>query len=267
MSGPRKPAASGLAEIEAGMTLPALPCLVTPELQRNYLEPAEVAPELYGEWVDLSVLANQCLKATRPLREGRAAGLHMGHRMTQCEPVRLGEPLTIFGIVAETAAMATGTRIRVDLEFRRADGSVPVRGATINLRVDREAMRRRGERAAKPFDSEGYRRAAAKHMTPERVMGYSREFPEDKVHFDLAVAHSIGFRVPVAQGLMSLTWMTAALAERGLPRELDIAAEFRRPIFWDDAIAVLARDETAFRILNAEGQVCSLGRVAHLVRD
>lgn len=255
-----------LSAIAVGLTLPAWPCKVTAALQRSYHEPAEVPEGLFGEVVDASVLANQCLLATRPLRAGRPAGLHMGHRMMQYEPIGLDEPMTIHSVVAELVPLATGTRIRVDLEFRRADGSVPVRAQTTNLRVNREAMRQRRGGTAKAFDGEGYVCVAHKQLTPERVMDYSREFPEDKVHFEPEVAHSIGLRAPVAQGLMSLTWMTAALAAAGPPRELDIEAQFRRPIFWDDAIEVMARDEKALQIRNAAGEVCTLGRVAHLVR-
>lgn len=257
----------GIAEIEVGLELPAWPCTVTAALQRGYHEPAQVPEGLFGELVDVSVLANQCLMATRPLRQGRPAGLHMGHRMIQREPVRLGEPLMIHARIGETEPMPTGTRIRVDLEFRRPDGGVPVRAETTNLRVDPEAMRRRGAGEPKSFDLEGYRTVARKQLTPERVMAYSREFPEDKVHFEPEVAHSIGLRAPVAQGLMSLTWISAALAADGVPRELDLDAQFRRPIFWDDAVEVMARGEEAFLIRNAEGRVCSLGRVAHLVRQ
>jgi len=256
----------GVAEIEAGLELPAWPCKVTADLQRGYHEPAQVPEGLFGDLVDVSVLANQCLMATRPLRDGRPAGLHMGHRMIQTEPVRLGEALMIHAAVGEVAAMATGTRIRIDLEFRRRDGSVPVRAETTNLRVDREAMRKRGPAKPKSFESAGYRIVTHKQLTAERVMAYSREFPGDKVHFEPAVAQSIGLRAPVAQGLMSLTWMAAALAANGVPAELDLAARFRRPIFWDDAVEVAALGEEAFLIRNAEGQVCSLGRVARLVR-
>jgi len=93
--------------------------------------------------------------------------------------------------VAEMVAMAAGTRIRVDLEFRRADGSVPVRAQTTNLRVDPEAMRGRGRRENQRAEKRGYRCVAHKQLTPERVTAYSGEFPEDKVHFEPEVARSI----------------------------------------------------------------------------
>ena len=254
-----------VAEIEVGLELPEWPCVVTPELQRAYHEPAEVPDSLFGETVDVSVLANQCLRATAALREGRQAGLHMGHRMVQKEPVRLGEALTIRARIGEVAPMATGTRQRIDLEFVRADGSVPVSAQTTSLTPDPEAMRGRGPRPEKVYDMADFVEVASKRLTPARVTGYSREFPGDRVHFDMEVAQSIGFRAPVAQGLMSLTWFSAAVAADGVPREIDLAAEFRRPIFWDEEIGVWTRGNE-LQIRNAAGRVCSLGRIARLVR-
>jgi len=257
---------AAIAKIEAGQELPEWSCVVTPALQRRYHEAAEVPEGLFGDRVDVSVLANQCLVATAPLRRGRKAGLHMGHRVLQLEPVGFGETLTVRSRIGEVAPMATGTRLRVDLEFVRADGSVPVTAESTSLRPDARAMRSRGPRPEKVYETEGFAELARRRLTPERVMGYSHEFPDDKVHFDLGVAQSIGFRVPVAQGLMSLTWMSAAVAADGVPREIDIAAQFRGPIFWDDEIVVLGRAGREFQVRNAAGKVCSLGRVARLVR-
>lgn len=257
---------AAIAEVEVGLRLPDYPCTVTAALQRGYHAPAGVPDGLFGDSVDVSVLANQGLLATAPLRKGQHAGLHMGQRILQVAPIRLGEPLIVRARVAELAALAAGTRLRIELEFARPDGSVPVRGETISLRVDPEAMRRRGPRPEKQYDREGYAELARHRLMPERVAAYSHQFPDDRVHFDPGLARSIGFRVPVAQGLMSLTWICAAAAADGPPAGLEVAAEFRAPIFWDDEIAVLGKGGAEFQLRNAAGRVCSLGRVARLVR-
>jgi acyl dehydratase len=254
-------------ELHEGLELPARGAIVDAERQRRYHTAAELAEGLFGETVDLSILANDCILAGYPLRDGRTTNLHMSQRMVQSAPVRLGEPLRLTGRVAELAGMGKGRRVRIDLEFTRADGSVPVRAEMTSGRVDRAAMRQKGAGSAKTFGTEGFEAVAEKHPTAARVTAYSAEFPLDQVHFDPAVAAAIGLPAPVAQGLMSLTWMMEVLAKKGVPAELDILAEFRRPIFWDDRISVLARDAAAFQVWNADDQVCSIGRVARLVRD
>jgi acyl dehydratase len=191
----------------------------------------------------------------------------MSQRMVQHAPVRLGQPLRLTGRVAEIADMGKGSRVRLDLEFTAEDGSIPARAEMTSLRVDRAAMRRQGAGSAKQFESEGFQTVATKHPTAERVTAYSADFPLDQVHFDPAVATAIGLRAPIAQGLMSLSWMMEALARNGAPAELDILTEFRHPIFWEDRITVLARGEAAYQVRNAEARVCSIGRVRHLARD
>jgi hypothetical protein len=96
-------------------------------------------------------------------------------------------------------------------------------------------------------------------------MDYSFEFPDYLVHFDPAEAAAVGLRAPVAQGLMSLTWMTEALARDGAPRQLDIEASFRSPIYWDDRVDVLRDDKADLLVVRDEG-LCSRGHVLHAAR-
>jgi acyl dehydratase len=86
------------------------------------------------------------------------------------------------------------------------------------------------------------------------------------VHFDPKEAASVGLRAPVAQGLMSLTWMMEAVAKGGVAKAINIAADFRSPIFWDDSVDVFAKGDTDVLVTKADGSVCSLGRISDLVR-
>ncbi len=255
------------SEIDVGFSLPVYTSEVDAGRQRGYHQPAEVSGGLFGDNVDLSILANDCILAAYPIRDGRTTNLHMSQRMVQTAPVHLGERLTVEGVIGEVQPMLKGTRVRFDFTFFKADGSAPVRAEMTSMRVDRETMRKAGAGSAKKFEIAGYEAVGDKHPTPARVTGYSHEFPLDQVHFDPVAAAAIGLRAPVAQGLMSLTWMMEVLAGKGVPSKLDITVEFRRPIFWDDEISILARDETDFQVRNAAGEVCSVGRVAHLRRD
>ncbi|HZD26585.1 MAG TPA: MaoC family dehydratase [Alphaproteobacteria bacterium] len=245
-----------------GMTLQEWPTIVTAERQQRYHDAAEVPEGLFGDVTDLSILANDTILATRYLKTEEVDGLHAGQRMQQAEPVRLGEPLTLKGRVAEVRPSSRGRFVTFAFDFVRLDGGVPVRGELVSFRPDR-AVRNEGSHDARAADLAGFEPVAEKHLTPERVGGYSFEFPDYRVHFDPAAAASVGLRAPVAQGLMSFTWITEALARDGVPREVAIGASFRRPLFWDDTARVLRRGREIV-VVNGDGALCSRGEITHL---
>ena len=86
------------------------------------------------------------------------------------------------------------------------------------------------------------------------------------MHFDPKEAAAVGLPAPVAQGLMSLTWMMESLALDGVPKTINIAADFRSPIFWEDSVDIFCRDSTELMVAKAAGSICSLGRITDLVR-
>jgi acyl-CoA thioesterase FadM len=253
-----------------GDRLPPYPTAVSAERQRRYHAGAGVTVD-FGGRADVSILANDTIHATRHLNQAggnglQLVGLHLGQTLHQAQPIRLDEPLTAEGRVTAMAPAARGTRVTFAFEFRRPDGSVPLTSEINSLRVDSPTMRQLGAAAAEAFDAEGYAKALTVALTPQRVADYSFEFPDYRVHFDQAVADDIGLRVPIAQGLTSLTWMLAVLAQRGVPSELDIAAQFRRPIYWDETVDLLARGERELWVVGADGAPRSLGRVSHVAR-
>jgi len=65
---------------------------------------------------------------------------------------------------------------------------------------------------------------------------------------------------------MSLTWMMEAVAMDGVPKAINIAADFRSPIFWEDSVDIFSRGSDELMVAKADGSICSLGRVTDLVR-
>ena len=249
-----------------GMALRDWPTVVTAERQAHYHRAAELPQDLFGDVVDLSILANDTILATSYLKTEAVDGLHAGQRMHQHEPVRLDEPLTLKGRIGSIRETAKGNIVTYAFDFQRSDGSVPITGELISFQVDPAAMRKAG--AGKPVagDTTGFQKVGHKALRPELVGDYSFEFPTYLVHFDPEEAASVGLRAPVAQGLMSLTWMMGAVALDGVPKAINIAADFRSPIFWDDEIDIFSRDGTELMVAKADGSICSLGRVADLAR-
>ena len=245
---------------EEGLLLRPWHTAVTAERQRRYHDAAEIPAGLFGDTADLSILANDTILAMRYLKTTPMDGLHAGQRMQQLSPVRLGEPLTVRGRVGALRRTAKGRFAITSFVVEDAVGAPKALGELTYFRVDAEA---RIEPAGvdRPFLRNGWASVAHKSLTPQRVASYSHEFPEYRVHFDPEVAAAVGLRAPVAQGLMSFTWMMQAIAEGGLPDRFALSATFRRPIFWDEAVEVLRRGEE-LAVVGADGRQRSSGAIA-----
>ena len=249
-----------------GMPLQDWPTVVTAQRQASYHAAAEMPGGLFGDMVDLSILANDTILATSYLKTEAVDGLHAGQRMIQKEPVYLDEPLTLKGRIAAIRQTGKGKILTYGFDFQRPDGSVPITGELISFQVDPAVMQKKG--AGKPMvtNRDDFEKVCHKDLSPELVGGYSFEFPGYLVHFDPKEAASVGLRAPVAQGLMSLTWMREAVAKGGVAKAINSAADFRSPIFWDDSVDVFAKGDTDVLVTKADGSVCSLGRISDLVR-
>jgi acyl dehydratase len=227
-------------DLEEGLLLKPWHAVVSAERQLGYHDAAEVPRGLFGATVDLSILANDTILAMRYLKKTPMDGLHAGQRMQQLVPVRIDEPLTVQGRVREVRDTPKGRFQHTAFTFQDEKRVTKVAGELTYFRVHPHAKVAPAA-VDRAFDRSGWASVARMTLTPQRVAGYSREFPTYKVHFDPEVAASVGLRVPVAQGLMSFTWMMRAIAEAGLPEKFTLSATFRRPVFWDETVEVLRR--------------------------
>ena len=89
------------------------------------------------------------------------------------------------------------------------------------------------------------------------VGGYSAEFSGMAGHPDSKADADIGMRAQVAQRLMGFTFLLAARMRLGPAKTFDVAAQFLRPVFCDDALGLEARGGDALRAVNAAGKPVS----------
>jgi acyl dehydratase len=244
-------------ELAEGLLLRSWRTVVTEERQHRYHEAAEIPPGLFGDTADLSILASDTIRAMRYLKSTPMDGLHAGQRMEHLAAVRLGEPLVLRGHVARLRQSAKGRFASTAFVVQDADGTARARGELHYFRVNPGARVEPGG-ADRPFDRAGWTSVARKALTPQRVAAYSHEFPDYRVHFDPEIAAAVGLRAPVAQGLMSFSWMMQAIAEDGLPERFALSATFRRPIFWDETVEVLRR-EAELAVVGEDGRLRSAG--------
>ncbi|MEC8852032.1 MAG: MaoC family dehydratase, partial [Pseudomonadota bacterium] len=93
---------------------------------------------------------------------------------------------------------------------------------------------------------------AGRAMTPEAVTLFSSDVG-NLLHFDPDFAQAMGFRAPIAQGLMAMAWMMGEMACNRPPRTFDVICRFRRPVFWDDTIRLQAAPGV-FRVMTPAGK-------------
>jgi hypothetical protein len=252
-------------ECVVGMVLRDWPTVVTAERQARYHAAAEVPQDLFGDSVDLSILANDTILATSYLKTQAVDGLHAGQRMRQHEPVRLDEPLTLKGRIASIRATAKGNIVVYAFDFQRRDGSIPVTGELISFQVDPAAMRKTGAGKPGAADTTGFHTAGHKALRPELVAAYSFEFLKYLVHFDAEEAASVGLRAPVAQGLMQLTALHGAIVKRAMPWEMDVEICFLRPVFWDSQLTLYADlAGQLYRCIDQDGKLTAEATLHHL---
>ena len=67
----------------------------------------------------------------------------------------------------------------------------------------------------------------------------------NSIHYEMAAAQRVGFRAPLIGGGMGVHYLLASIMSGYAPEQIDLDIYFRRPIFWDDAFAVLREENDA----------------------
>ena len=240
-----------------GYALPVWETKVDQTRQATYHKYAGIDGALFGNTLDASVLANDCLHGARPRKALGAKRLHVGVRVRQSEQVPLGEALKVHAKVETLRPAKRGRYINIDFVFTRADGSVPISIDHQSLILDPVPLPTNSNARPPEPDSDAFRTLRTLQLTPEMVSGYSFEFPHLEGHHDPIAAAEIGMRAPIAQGLMGFTLLFAERVKMGAARQFDVEAAFTRPIFWDDALTLQAAGNTDFRALTPAGKDCS----------
>ena len=243
-----------------GHELPVWDTQVDAPRQARYHRAAGVEGELFGDTVDVSVLANDCLHGARPRDALGAKRLHVGVRVRQETPVALGETLSVSARVKSITPDRRGRYILIDFQFRRDDGLVPVAIDHRSLILDptppdSPAAPSRPLETGAPDDA--FAPCRQVQLTPEMVSGYSFEFPHLTAHHDPEAAAAIGMRAPIAQGLMGFTLLFQEQMRGGRADRFDVEARFKRPIFWDDALSLQTAPGQMLRAQNGAGKTTS----------
>lgn len=247
-----------------GMTFPDLSCTIAREQQAKKLACCGLDPALHGDRVDITQLAYTAILAVRAAGFSINGMVHMTQAFDLREPLLLGEPLTCRGSVIAVTPDRRGQIEESRFDFLRPNGSIPLSTRRSSLRLDPTvgAERKRAGASPRPAaDPRGGMTLIARHqLVPEKVAAYSDE-AENLIHSDPETARRFGFRAPIAAGLMAVHFMMAALCRPTPPNRLRMSIRFRRPMFWDEELAVWGRHTgeklAALAVINPDGKVAN----------
>jgi len=163
--------------------------------------------------------------------------VHVSQYFEQRAPIRIGERLTLSGVVSAIEPAARGDMVTSRFELARADASVPLVLERTSLRADPARMGTRPSTRPAPEATPTLELISEHQLLPDKVARYSNE-ADNLIHSDPEVARQFGFKAPIAGGLMAVRYMMAHLWRKGVVSQLRMSVQFRRPMFWDDLLGL-----------------------------
>jgi acyl dehydratase len=233
--------------------------------QQRLLELCGIDPEIYGAHIDPAGFISLAIQEGVRNRIHANGTVNMVQSLAQHRPMRLGEPLTAGGRITEVEEVPRGRVATSETWFAGADGRRALTSGRKSLRPDpaRVGTRGAGEKDQPVIADAGRLRELARYtLVAEKVAAYSG--PHNPIHFDPAAAKRGGFRAPIIGGGQGVRFLTAEIWRRYRPREIALEIYFRRPIFWDESVAVAVEETgdrwTAIALLK-DGKVATEARI------
>lgn len=227
-----------------------------------------VGSAAHGNYWAPGLLGTNCFAHLTASGQDIRGSVHFDMRLIQEEPVSLSESLTIAGRTEAVEPAPKGDMLHLAFDFSRDDGTVPVRCRLGVLMPDPDRMAGPRTAGGPPADDRaGFIKRAERQLVPEDVTGYGGA--GNPIHLDPDFAQSLGFRAPIAHGVMTAVWLLGALDRPEAPSKLDAAFVFKRPVFWDDRMELWIEDGEMsgfgrYRALNADGKTTAEMTVANI---
>ena len=186
------------ARFRPGLAFPEWEYSVTPEQQAAKLACCGLDPALYGGRVDITQLAYAAVLTARRAGISINGRVHMSQAFDLRDPVMLGEPLRVRGVVEAVTTDRRGEIEKSRFDFLRPDGSIPLSTRRRSLVLDPGigAERKAGGTPRAPADPRDGKVLLARHrLVPEKVAAYSID-AENLIHSDPETARRFGHGSP-----------------------------------------------------------------------
>ena len=250
---------SAALEVNVGFEFPSQTFLVATEDQVRKLKYSGIDPDLYGDTVDVAMLGLPTLNVLISSGIPILGGVHLSQRFKQIEPFHLEEEITVSGQILEINPHPRGCILRCEFSYARADGSVCVEAVRSGITPIGPKELSMG--IPRPDESlDGFFEIMRRTLVPQDVADFSDE-AGNLIHSHPEVAREHGFRAPIAAGLMGIHFYREALEKLYMPETFDLEVWFRRPMFWDDTLSLIAHREgeriTQMHLLGSNGKPTS----------
>ncbi len=235
--------------------------------QKRALEVCGIDPSIFGDVVDPSFFIGLAIHAGVESGITAEGNVNMVQSLVQHAPMRLDEEIRVTGNVTTVEEVPRGQAVTSEVWFTGPDGETAITAKRTSLRPDPAKIGARGA-GAKPApvveDVAVLTKLSDVAMTPARVTGYRSD--GNAIHYDMKAANAGGFRAPIIGGGMGVHYLAAAIWQKHAPTALDLDIYFRRPVFWDDELAVMVDDRSGAWTaicLAKEGKVATEARINH----
>jgi len=239
----------------AGFELSQEESIVTEQYQVEKLASQGLDASLFGDHVDPSFYIGIGIRVGIASGISAEGNVNMLSRIVQHRPVVLGESLMSKGKIVSVEDVPRGWRISTDVWFEGSNGERAVSVPRVSLKPDplKAGSRGAGERPAPVVEEADMLKVVSEHrLTPEGTKAYSSE--GNAIHYEMGAANLAGFKAPIIGGGQGVHFLMAAIWARGL-EQVDLDIYFRRPIFWDDTIAVGTSSDMSAVASLREGKV------------
>ncbi|MFT7244440.1 MAG: hypothetical protein ACI82A_001797, partial [Candidatus Azotimanducaceae bacterium] len=247
-------------EPTVGFELVPQEVIVTTDAQREKLSACGLNADDFDGWVDASFYIGLGIHAGIASGISAEGNVNMLTSLIQHRLVRLDEPLTVRGRITGVTDVPRGQTIETDVWFEDVTGKRAISAPRKSLRPGANAKSSgAGERPAPVIENpEELNQYQNFELTPQRVKDYSTE--GNSIHYEMAAANKAGFRAPIIGGGMGVHYLVHTLWRECQPTSWDLSIYFRRPIFWDDAFAVMANPWDSIGLVK-QGKVLTEARI------
>ncbi|MFT4585283.1 MAG: hypothetical protein ACI915_004884 [Gammaproteobacteria bacterium] len=231
--------------LEVGFRFPERNVVIDREEQTRLHHWCDIEPAVFGDVADPAlvtrlpvVMVANTIVAQRP----DWGQVHTTHRVLQRRPILLGESLTLTGTIDGFVPHPRGEILQCSWVYQDANGEVALEVYPEALLIDptikpkQSAVKTRAKSQA-----EKTKHLFTKRCTPQATAGYC-EGTSNLIHLDLAAAQRFGFRAPIIAGTQTMSFLLEAIYRGRSPHALALTIGFRRPVFWDDELAIVVTE-------------------------
>ena len=207
--------------------------------QEAKLEACGINAAVYRGVADPSFFIGIAIQAGVDSGISAEGSVNMVQSLEVIRPPRVDELLLVEGTIVSVTKVGRGERVETHVWFSDQTGKQVLRANRVSLKPTPggEHSSGAGERPEPVINDLSTLQIKNNfQLSPKIVSTYSSE--GNSIHYDVKAAKAGGLRAPIIGGGMGVHFLMADLWETKRPASFNCDIYFRRPIFWDEEVAV-----------------------------